>query len=83
MADDELTFTVGAREIYDSVQALRAELGALRHDHAAEATDRATKDERTDRRLTAVERAVWQARGALGLATVAVGWLIESKIVGK
>lgn len=109
VGDDELRFSVGAREIYDGVTSLTAEVRAMREDHASEKRDRERRDADVDERIDDVEtrlvdveavnagpkldrldgrvddlrRAVWQARGAVALGVVAVGWLIETKVIGK
>lgn len=109
MTDDELTFSVGAREIYDGVTSLTAEVRAMREDHASEKRERDRRDADVDEKLDDVEtrlvdleainantklerlegrvdelrRAAWQARGAVALGAVTLGWLIEMRVITK
>lgn len=62
-ANDDLTFTVGAREIYDKLVHVETKVDALpTTDHEA--------------RIRALERWRYAAGGALALASTAVGWLL-------
>lgn len=79
MPDDELTVTIGAREIYDAVQATKHEVKALRVDREEDVADRA----RLWLAVRDLQRMKWQVRGAAAVATSGVGWLIGAQVIHK
>lgn len=66
MPDDELTFTVSAKDIYDAVKSLEATVRAL-----------PTTDH--EQRIRALERWRYAAGGGLALGAAAIGWLLQLK----
>lgn len=79
MPDDELTVTIGAREIYDAIQETKHEVSELRKDRDEDVADRANL-------WTAVrelQRIRWHVRGAVASAGIALGWLIEARVIHK
>lgn len=66
--DDEFTMKVGAREIYDAVQATRHEVSELRRDRDEDARDRA----RLWIAVRDLQKLKWQVRGAFVAAGGAV-----------
>ena len=79
MAEDELTVTIGAREIYDAVQATKHEVSELRKARDDDARDRAN----LWAAVRALQRIRWKVDGALTVGALALGWLIETKVISK
>jgi hypothetical protein len=70
-APDELTITIGAKDIYDAVQEATREVRALREAHDEERAERATKDADTESRLRSLERWKYALAGTSGSGLVA------------
>lgn len=70
--EDDLTISIGAREIYDAVVACRTGIEALHNDHAG----LVTRVTRLERDVASLQRVRWQAAGALALAAGAAAYVI-------
>lgn len=79
MPDDELTVTIGAREIYDAIQETKHEVSELRRDRDDDAKDRA----KLWQAVRELQRIRWQVRGAMAAGALALGWLFESGVIHK
>lgn len=68
---DELTITVGAKEIYDGLLRVESKLDGLPiADHAKRLDDH-------ESRIRSVEHWRYATGGAIGLAATALGWLLQ------
>jgi hypothetical protein len=71
MPDDELTFTVSARDMYDGIQRLESKVDLL----TTAIGSLPTADHET--RIRALERWRYAAGGGLALGGAAIGWLLQ------
>lgn len=82
MPDDELSFTVSAREIYDLGQTTAQMVREIKEDLTTDRGNAADRHADIETRVRGLERFKWETRGGLVLLTAAVGWLISFKTGG-
>lgn len=80
--DDELSFTVSAREIYDLGQDTARMVREIKEDLSADRSAANDRHNDVETRVRGLERFKWEARGGMTLIAAVVGWLATVKSGG-
>jgi hypothetical protein len=80
--DDELNFTVSARELYDLGQTTAQLVREIKEDLTTDRDNAAERHADIETRVRGLERFKWETRGGMTLLAVGVGWLVSLKTGG-